>query len=502
MTEMIMIILVAIAAAGLTAGLMYSFAVKKWKREAELKSEALNEYENKFIAAGKELEGKQALFDEKVKALQDLSNEKISTLEDKIQEQKAVAEKALAEEKKRAEESKTELKANYEKALTEIKENHKEALKGQSEAYERQSTALKAEMMAKTEEILKKRQEELDKKAAETFESITGTLGKDLKEMKTAFEENKTKNSEDSAAMKEKFENAVKQLAEQTRSIGDKADHLADAMRGQKKMQGCWGETILQNLLDAEGLIEGRDYDKEETLRDELGIVLLNEDTEKRMRPDYLLHFVDSQDVVIDSKVSLSAFADYLEAESEKAREDASERNLTAFKEQIKRLALKKYSDYLKPGRRMVDYVIMFVPNYPALQLAYNAEPKLWQRAYEQKVLITSAETLMPFLRTIFLAWRNVEQVKNQQKIIDSASNMISRVADFAASMATLGKKLEEAQTAFDAADKKLKNSGQGILVSAHQVVKLGVPSKKALPEPDYEETVFDTPLIENSLSS
>lgn len=481
------VIFVAVAAVVLTAGLMYFFGVKKWKNEAELKSVALNEYENKFIAAEKELEGKQALFDEKLKASQDLSNEKITALESKIQEQKTEAEQALADEKKRAEDSKAEMKANYEKILSEIKENHKEALREQGNAYEKQSNALKAEMMAKTEEILKQRQEELDKKAAETFESITGNLGKDLKEMKTAFEENKTKNSEDSAAMKEKFDNAVKQLAEQTKSIGDKADHLADAMRGQKKMQGCWGETILQNLLDTEGMVEGRDYDKEETLRDELGIVLLNEDTEKRMRPDYLLHFVDKQDVVIDSKVSLSAFADYVEAESDEVREDASTRNLAAFKEQVKRLAAKKYSDYLKPGRRMVDYVIMFVPNYPALQLAYNAEPKLWQWAYEQKVLITSAETLMPFLRTIFLAWRNIEQVKNQQKIIDSASNMISRVADFVTSMATLGKKLGEAHTAFEAADRKLKNSGQGILVSAHQVVKLGVPSKKSLPEPDYE---------------
>lgn len=497
MTDLMIAIFVAVAAVVLTAGFMYFFGVKKWKSEADSKTIALNEYENKLIAAKKELEGTQALFDEKLKSSQELSNAKITALESKLQEQKTEAEQALDDEKKRAEESKAELKANYEKTLLEIKENHKEALREQGEAYEKQSNALKAEMMAQTEEILKQRQEELDKKATETFESITGNLGKDLKEMKTAFEENKTKNTEDSTAIKEKFDNAVKQLAEQTKSIGEKADHLADALRGQKKMQGCWGETILQNMLDAEGMIEGRDYDKEETLRDELGIVLLNEDTEKRMRPDYLLHFVDNQDVVIDSKVSLSAFADYVEAESDEAREDATTRNLAAFKEQVKRLAAKKYSDYLKPGRRMVDYVIMFVPNYPALQLAYNAEPKLWQWAYEQKVLITSAETLMPFLRTIFLAWRNVEQVKNQQKIIDSASNMISRVAEFATSMATLGKKLGEAQTAFEAADKKLKNSGQGILVSAHQVVKLGVPAKKALPEPDCDEPVIEIPPIE-----
>ena len=485
--EFTFVVAVAVAAVALTWLLTYLFGVKKWKRLAEAKDETLNQYENRLIVSEKEQEGRQALFDERLKAAEALSGERILALERKLQEQKAETDRALAEEKARSEESKAELRGNYEKALQEIRDNHKESMKEQAEAYGKQSEALKLEMMAKTEQILKQRQEELDKKAAETFESITGNLGRDLKEMKTAFEENKTKSSEDSASMREKFDNAVKQLAEQTRAIGDKADHLADAMRGQKKMQGCWGETVLKNLLDAEGMEEGRDYDKEETLRDALGIVLLNEDTDKRMRPDYLLHFVDNQDVVVDSKVSLSAFADYLEAETDEARSDAAARNLAAIREQVKRLAAKNYGDYLKPGRRMVDYVIMFVPNYPALQLAYNSDPKLWQWAYAQKVLITSAETLMPFLRTIFLAWRNVEQVRNQQKIIESAQNMINRVADFSSYMQTLGKKLEEAQSAYEDADRKLKNSGQGILVSAHQVAKLGVPlaAKKVLPEPD-----------------
>lgn len=454
MSEPMIIIICAAAAATLAWLLTYLLGVKRWKAEAGERAAALNVAETKLIAVEKEMEGKQALYEERLKSVQALSDE---------------------------------LRANYEKTLLDVKESHRSALKEQSEAYEKQSSALKAEMMAKTEEILKQRQEEMDKRAAETFETITGNLGKDLKEMKTAFEENRTKSSEDSAAMKEKFDNAVKQLAEQTKSIGDKADHLAEAMRGQKKLQGCWGETLLQNLLDAEGMVEGRDYDRESTLRDELGFVIVNDDSNSRMRPDYILHFVDNQDVVVDSKVSLSAFADYIEAEDDAQRMDAQARNLAAFKNQIKRLAGKRYNDYLKPGHRMVDYVIMFVPNYPALQLAYESDKTLWRAAYEQKVLITSSETLMPFLRTIILAWRNVEQVRNQQKIIASAQNMIARVADFASSMQILGKKLQDAQNAFDSADKKLKNSGQGILVSANQITKLGVslPANKALPELD-----------------
>ncbi|MBQ0024914.1 MAG: DNA recombination protein RmuC [Bacteroidales bacterium] len=352
--DTLVIVVVTIAAVAVTWGLTYFTSVKKWKKEAEDKAGELNEYENRCIAAEKEMQSKLTLYEEKLRAAQSFSDERIRVLEEKLAEQKTAAADALAEEKKRSAESKEELRSNYEKTLEEIKKNHREALEKQGEAYDRQRDALRDEMMAKTEEILRKRQEELDRKAAETFENITGSLGKDLKDMKTAFEENKTKSSMDSATMKEKFESAVKHLEEQTRSIGAKADHLADAMRGQKKMQGCWGETILQNLLNAEGMEAGRDYDKEETLRDELGIVLLNEDTEKRMRPDYILHFVDNQDVVVDSKVSLSAFADYSEAETDVARSDAAARNLEAFREQVRKLAAKKYNEYLKPGRRMV----------------------------------------------------------------------------------------------------------------------------------------------------
>lgn len=400
-------------------------------------------------------------------------------LRTRLSELESAHERALEQERSAAEKLRQELRDNYDKSLQEIRTSHQESLDKQSKAYEAQKETLKTEMLAKTEEILKKRQEELDKKAAQTLETITGSLGKDLKDMKTAFEANKTQSSEDSASMKEKLENAVKQLAAQTKNIGDKADNLADAMRGQKKMQGCWGEVILKNLLDAEGLVEKRDYDREETLRDELGIVIKNDDTDQRMRPDFIVHFIDNQDVVIDSKVSLTSYADYCEANDEDSRKEAEGRNLKAIRDQVEKLSVKNYSKYLKPGHQMVDYVIMFVPNYPALQLAYNLDSGLWRWAYEKKVLITSQETLMPFLRSVMLAWRNVEQLKNQENIIKSAQNMIERVAEFAGSMQRLGKALEDANKAFSAADKKLKNSNKGILVSAHQIVNYGVPLSK-----------------------
>ena len=367
---------------------------------------------------------------------------------------------------------------NYEKNLDDIRVSHKEALKAQAES-------LKAELTAQTEQLLKQREAELDKRARENFESITKTLGKDISAMKSAFEENKKTQSETSATLKENFERAVKQLEDQTKSIGDKADHLAEAMRGQKKYQGIWGETLLLKILQNEGLVEGRDFEQEATLRDELGFVIENEDTSRKMRPDFILHFPDDQDIAVDSKVSLSAYSDYLNAENDAERQDARKRNVEAIRNQFKNLSSKNYSSYLRPGHRMTDFVIMFIPSASALQMAFEDDPKIWHDAYEKKVLITSEETLLPFLRMIQLGWRNVEQVRNQQMIIEAAGHIIDRVADFSKAYAEVGKKLEAAQAAYETGKAKFADKGQSVLVAARQIQKLGAQSKKELPDPD-----------------
>lgn len=394
-----------------------------------------------------------------------------------------------AAEKESVEKLAASEKAALERMLAEkendVKDRIEDLRKQQNEALNQQIAAMRAQMASDSEKVLKAREEELSKKAKETFENISGGLSKDLSAMKEAFEASKKAQSQDNAALKERFETAVKNLEEQSRSIGGKADHLAEALRGQKKMQGCWGETVLANLLTAEGLVEGRDFEKESTLRDDLGFIILNEDSEKRMRPDYILHLPDNNDIIIDAKVSLAAYSDYVEAVDDAARTDAARRNAEAIKEQVKKLAKKEYDRYLRPDHRMLDFVLMFVPNYPALQLAYTQDPALWRNAYAQGVLITSEETLMPFLRMISIAWTNVEQVKNQQQIISSAQMMIDRVADFAKAHAEMGKKLEDAKECYDRCSDKLKDSGHSIIQSARQVVKLGVPAnpKKPLPE-------------------
>lgn len=343
---------------------------------------------------------------------------------------------------------------------------------------------LKAQMTAESERVLKAREEELEHRARNLFENLSAGLDKDINSMKEAFEQNRKSHVETSLSMKENLDNAVRNLREQTRTIGDKADNLADALKGRNKFQGNWGEVILDNLFTSEGLREGRDYDKEETLRDEHGHVILNEDTDRRMRPDFILHYPDGNDIVVDSKVVLTAMYDYYSTDDELLKADASARNLAAIREQVRRLAKKEYSRYLKPGHRMLDFVIMFVPVYSALRLAYEEDPNLWQSAYDQGVLITTEETLMPFLRMINIAWKSHEQVANQQQIIAAAEMMLSRVSDFCTAHAKMGEKLEDALKYYDVCDKKLRERGQSIVGAANRLISYGVPknTKKPLP--------------------
>jgi len=384
---------------------------------------------------------------------------------------------ALAAAKRDRKETIRMMEESHGREIRQLKQTHEEALG-------RQLEALKAQMTAESERVLKAREEELDRRAKTTFENLAGGLDRNMREMKDAFEKNRRTQAETSQSLKDNLEHAVKNLKEQTASIGDKADNLADALKGRNKAQGNWGEVILDNLFSAEGLREGRDYDKEETLRDELGNLVHNEDTDRRMRPDFIMHYPDGNDVVIDSKVVLTAMYDYFSAEDEASRADASRRNLAAVKEQVRRLARKDYSRYLKPGHRMLDYVVMFVPVYSALRLAYEEDRNLWHDAYAQGVLITTEETMMPFLRMISIAWKSHEQVANQQQIIAAAELMLSRVSDFCTAHARMGEKLEDALKYYDTCDRKLRERGQSIVGAANRLISYGIPrnSKKLLP--------------------
>jgi len=368
------------------------------------------------------------------------------------------------------------VRAGYEKTLIQLKE-------GQEKAIEAARTALALE----NEKTLKAREEALRKEAEETMKVVTGGLDRQIRDMKEAFEAQKKTHAEESSSIRTQFAETVRHLKEQTDAIGMKAETLASALKGQNKMQGIFGETILENILQAEGLREGHDYDAEFWLRDSKGNLLENEQTGRHMRPDFALHFPDGTDVLIDSKVSLSALADYFEAETDEGRADASRRNLESVLQHIRELTGKEYQKYVV-GRKTLDYVIMFIPNYGAWQLARQEDPDLFAKAFAQGVLITTEETLIPFLRLIRTAWVQKEQLENISEIVKAAEEMVERVGIFCRHNAAIEDGLKSLLEEYRKNTDRLVNGRRSIVKAALKAIDHGIAAptgKNALPQPE-----------------
>ena len=202
------------------------------------------------------------------------------------------------------------------------------------------------------------------------------------------------------------------------------------------------------------------------------------------MRPDFALHFPDNTDVLLDSKVSLTALADYYAAETDEQRKDASKRNLESILSHIAELTSKEYQKYVE-GRTTLEYVIMFIPNYGAYQLAKMEDPDIFAKAFKQNVLITTEETLIPFLRLIRSAWIQKDQLDNMADIVNGAQKMVDRVALFCEKNVEVGNAIERASKLFEENHQRLVSGRQSIVKAAQEVIDAGVKLTpgKALPE-------------------
>ena len=363
------------------------------------------------------------------------------------------------------------------------KQTYRESLERMKAAQAEAIEAAKNALALENEKTLRAREESLRKEAEKTMATITGSLNKDNKDMKDAFDAQKKSQTEESASIRTQFAQTVQHLKEQTESIGMTAGNLANALKGKNKMQGIFGETILENILKSENLREGHDYDSEVWLRDRKGNRIVNEQTGKTMRPDFALHFPDDTDILIDSKVSLTALSDYFEAETDQERAEASRRNLESVMNHIRELTSKEYQKYVV-GRKTLDYIIMFIPNYGAYQLAKQEDSEIFAKAFRQNVLITTEETLIPFLRLIRTAWVQKEQMDNIAEIVSAAHNMVNRVALFCEKNAEVERSLETALRKFKENSARLTDSDQSIVSAAWKAVNHGInqPTGRELP--------------------
>lgn len=351
-------------------------------------------------------------------------------------------------------------KENSDRLVSQAQENYEKSLKQVKET-------IVASMTAETERLLKEREKELTRGNQCSMDSILKPLKESISAMQKAMKENETSHVENTAKLSEQLKQAVKDMQEKTTDIGHKADTLSEALTGKPKVQGCFGENFLEAILAGEGLQEGLHYSREAA----------NEDLS---RPDFVFHFkenLEQKDLIVDSKVSLTAFVEYMNAETAEEKSAAMARHLKSVKKHIDELAGKDYAK--KNAKSFADYVLMFMPRDMAFRVALEADPMLWQEAYKKGVLIATEQTIMPFLKIMQLTWNKFRHDTNTQRITQAAQNMIDRVGAFYDSYSELGRKLKNVIGEYNKGIAKLQDNGQSITTSAKQVISLGIRRSK-----------------------
>ena len=347
-----------------------------------------------------------------------------------------------------------------------------------------QMNATKEQMTNLAQQLLERNAEKLKSENTDSIGQITQPLKEAIGEMRREL----TQNRETSAANSATFQEQLRQMLESNERVGEKAANLAQALRGDNKAQGNWGEVILGNLLSCQGLREGIDYDLQTRLRDDLGQDLKNIDTGASMQPDAILHYPHEQDVIIDAKVSLKAYDDYVNAQSEEERTAALAAHVRSIRDQYQRLSKKDYSSYVQAPRKSIDFVVMFVPNESALQLALTADSKLWYDAFDHKVLIAGELNLLAILRIIQIVWRQYQQAENQQRVFLIAEELLDRLGDFLKRYQKLGDALRNSLKAYEDAEKKVFSGRQSVVRKGNELKALGAKENPNRPIPSERE--------------
>ena len=283
-------------------------------------------------------------------------------------------------------------------------------LAAQQAKFDESIAKVTAQMKSATEDMLKRRQEEFATSSNASIGQIVNPLKETIDRMKEAMKENTIKQTSISSEIKAQAENMMRQSA----AAKESTDELTRVFRHAGRVQGNWGEIILDELLESQGLTKGVHYELQSSIRDAAGDVVRTED-DRSMRPDVILHLDQKRDVIIDSKVSLTAFMDYVNAQDEADRQKFLKAHVDSIQKHVKELAGKDYSSYVKPPKVKMDYVILFVPNTGALWAAVGAQPDLWRNAMEKNVYIADEQTLFAALRIINMTWTQIAQAQNHE---------------------------------------------------------------------------------------
>lgn len=320
----------------------------------------------------------------------------------------------------------------------------------------------------------------------EKTEKFTTVNQNNLKNILEPFQEkiNDLKNKVNEAYEKENKERfslaeKVKELALLNQQISEDAKKLTKALKGESKTQGNWGEMILESILEKSGLVKGREYFLEHELRDEDNKALFSEFSGKKMRPDAVVKYPDERNVIIDSKVSLTAFTELVDETDSDIYQIKVNQHLSSIKTHISQLSQKAYDDYGKS----LDFVMMFIPSEPAYIAAMQADQNLWNFAYEKRILLLNPSNLITSLKLIADLWKREYQNRNSMEIAERGAKLYDKFAGFVENLEKVGKNLDLAKNVYNDAYKQLYTGNDNLIIQTQKLKSLGIKNKKELPQ-------------------
>lgn len=357
--------------------------------------------------------------------------------------------------------------------LAQAQESHRRELAEQERRWEESRKAMTEQFKTLAGEVLAERSTQLKADNGEQMGNILRPLREQLEGLGKMVRETR----EADAAGKASLETVMREMMAQTRRIGEDAVNLTHALKGDSKKQGDWGEMILESLLEGSGLERGVHYAVQESVRTEQGELL---------RPDVVVHFPNAKSVIIDSKVSLTDYVRFAEAEDETARKAALKAHIASVRKHVEELAAKQYDKHVKEA---IGYVLMFIPNEASYIAAVREDPTLIHDAFRRQILVVSPTNLLMALQLAYNLWQNDKQQKNVEEICACATKLYEKFSDFHTAFSAVGDKLKAAQDTFETARKRLSEGKGNYLGRVDRLRALGISPnpKKLLPTPENE---------------
>ncbi|MCF2221866.1 DNA recombination protein RmuC [Chryseobacterium sp. PS-8] len=411
--------------------------------------------------------------------LNDLKNEfaKISaehaSLNTQFSEQKEFSAKQNLQIENLLTEKQTLFAKNSE--LSAINESLQKSLQTQKEEIAKIQEESKLQFENLANKILEEKTEKFTTLNQNNLKTILEPFQERIVELKNRVNEAYEKENKERFSLAEK----VKELAELNQQISEDAKKLTRALKGESKTQGNWGEMILESILEKSGLVKGREYFLEHELRDEDNKALFSEFSGKKMRPDAVIKYPDERNVIIDSKVSLTAFTELVDETDQDVYLMKLNQHLSSIKNHITQLSQKAYDDYGKS----LDFVMMFIPSEPAYIAAMQADQNLWNFAYERRILLLNPSNLITSLKLIADLWKREYQNRNSMEIAERGAKLYDKFVGFIENLEKVGKNLDQAKNVYNDAYKQLSTGNDNLVIQTQKLKSLGIKNKKDLPQ-------------------